>query len=122
MKPDLVVERDDVGRIDVKARLHARVEAVLVRDKDTIKLYTKGADNIIFNRLKSVSEQPFYETAEEKLEEYSKFGYRTLVYAMRIVSPEEYQELLQKIDSVSGLPNFEDHISKDSLIPIFTIL
>ena len=86
--------------------------SVLVRDKDVIKLYTKGADNIIFSRLKKGVDQPFYEIVEEKLEEYSKFGYRTLVYAMKIVSQEEYEGLVDKIKGAAGLENFEERISK----------
>ncbi|EGT53529.1 hypothetical protein CAEBREN_03693 [Caenorhabditis brenneri] len=65
--------------------------SVVVRDKGEIKLYTKGADTVIFERLEQGSEQSV-DYCTEHLEDYASFGYRTLCFAVRKLSNEEYAQ------------------------------
>ena len=59
--------------------------SVVVRDNGVIKMFVKGADNIIRDRL-SRKEQPFLEYNQSKLNEYSRKGLRTLMVAMKVYS------------------------------------
>jgi len=89
--------------------------SMLLRDGADIKLYIKGADNVILERLNYETEQPYLKFINEKLEEFSKQGYRTLVYAMRMVSEDEYIKLREEIDDVAILENREEKMGKDIL-------
>lgn len=59
---------------------------MVVRDGDTIKMYTKGADSIIKKRL--ADDQTF--NLDSELNRFSVIGLRTLLIAMRIISQKEY--------------------------------
>ncbi|KIH56217.1 phospholipid-translocating P-type ATPase, flippase, partial [Ancylostoma duodenale] len=66
--------------------------SVVIRDPSgAIKLYTKGADTMILERLVPGSENDI-NICHEHLEDFASFGYRTLCFAMRIVPEEEYKE------------------------------
>lgn len=56
--------------------------SVVVRDGDTIKMYTKGADSIIKKRL--AEDQTF--DLDTELNRFSVIGLRTLLIAMRVIS------------------------------------
>uniref|UniRef100_A0A1I7XTK0 P-type phospholipid transporter n=1 Tax=Heterorhabditis bacteriophora TaxID=37862 RepID=A0A1I7XTK0_HETBA len=65
--------------------------SVIVRDSHgTIKLYTKGADSVIFERLEFRNDKDVETICRNHLEDYASFGYRTLCFAMK------------EIDSVSN--------------------
>ena len=53
---------------------------------------------------------PYLEYVNGKLEEFSKRGYRTLVFAMKIVSEDEYKALKESLDDVAGADNREEKI------------
>ena len=60
-------------------------------EKGVIKLYVKGADNIIKKRLSHL--QPFYSgTVEEYLDRFAVKGLRTLLIATKILTLEEYKK------------------------------
>ncbi|CAG8531096.1 15145_t:CDS:10 [Funneliformis caledonium] len=64
--------------------------STIVRSPDgKIKLYCKGADTVILERLSE--NNPFTESTLQHLEEYATEGLRTLCIAMREVSEEEYR-------------------------------
>ena len=66
----------------------------IVRGPDgKIKLYCKGADTVIFERL-AAEGQTFTELTMNQLEEYATEGLRTLCIAMREVSEDEYTKWL----------------------------
>ncbi|CAP30827.2 Protein CBR-TAT-1 [Caenorhabditis briggsae] len=66
--------------------------SVIVRDQEgEIKLYTKGADTVIFERLVRGSEQSV-DWCTDHLEDYASFGYRTLCFAVRKLSDGEYEQ------------------------------
>jgi phospholipid-translocating P-type ATPase (flippase) len=63
--------------------------SILIKDRDTYKLYVKGADNMIIDNLDPLMYQHFLENTKRKLKEYSTQGYRTLCMAMKILSEAE---------------------------------
>ena len=74
--------------------------SVLVRDPrdDLLKLYVKGADDVIRERLKKEAQNPFIEAEVDNfVREASKTGLRTLLFAMKIVDEDELQEFQEKL-------------------------
>ena len=64
--------------------------SILIRDENGVyKMYMKGADNIIKQRLGKNIEQPFLLKIDSYLKEFSAVGLRTLMMAMKILSEEE---------------------------------
>jgi len=68
--------------------------SVLVRDPRTkrLKLYTKGADSIIFNLLSEESKGKHWPDAKKALTKFASKGLRTLVCAYREISEEEFKQ------------------------------
>jgi phospholipid-transporting ATPase len=65
--------------------------SVIVKYDGKIRLYSKGADNIMFERLdKSAKENQKLDDTSNALAEFSRFGLRTLVVAYREISESEY--------------------------------
>ncbi|XP_023214433.1 probable phospholipid-transporting ATPase IA [Centruroides sculpturatus] len=65
--------------------------SVIIRDQNgKIKLYCKGADTVIYERMKE--NQPYRETTLQHLKEFATCGLRTLCCAVSEVSEEFYQE------------------------------
>nr|CDJ87636.1 ATPase domain containing protein [Haemonchus contortus] len=70
--------------------------SVVVRDPSgRIKLYTKGADTVIFERLVEGSEGDI-DLCHAHLEDFASYGYRTLCFAMRVLEEEEYRKWSQE--------------------------
>lgn len=65
-----------------------RMSLVLKGPDGKIKLYCKGADSVILERL--APKDPFEEQTLHHLEEFASEGLRTLCYAMREISQQEY--------------------------------
>jgi phospholipid-transporting ATPase len=65
--------------------------SVIVKDKENqIILYTKGADSIIYARLKKGL--PYLKETEEHLTAFGNEGLRTLVYARKVITSAEYAD------------------------------
>lgn len=64
-----------------------------------IRVYTKGADTVILERLRP--DNPIVETTLQHLEEYASEGLRTLCLAMREVPEEEFQQWYHIYDKAS---------------------
>lgn len=60
--------------------------SIVIRDHGIIKIYTKGADSIIKERL---SKDNLF-NLDEELNKFSVIGLRTLLVAMRIISEKEF--------------------------------
>lgn len=73
---------------------------VIVEDpeSDLLLLYCKGADFAIFERLSMTLEQYFLESTKEDLIKFSTKGYRTLCFAMRVLSKEYYNDWVQRYE------------------------
>ena len=65
-----------------------RMSVVLRGPDGRVKLYCKGADTVILERLSN--DNPFVEPTLEHLENYACEGLRTLCFAMREISDDEY--------------------------------
>ncbi|CAG9539726.1 unnamed protein product [Cercopithifilaria johnstoni] len=70
---------------------------VVVRCPDgVLKLYVKGADSMIFERLRK--DLPVVDNCMIHLLDYASKGYRTLCFAMRVLELEEYKKWTQEFE------------------------
>nr|CAD2144792.1 unnamed protein product [Meloidogyne enterolobii] len=77
--------------------------SVILKDKNNkIKLYCKGADNIIFDRLSSeLNSSHSLESATQALNDYAQKGYRTLCFGMRELDSEFYLNWIEDFKTSS---------------------
>ncbi|CAO3628413.1 unnamed protein product [Mucor hiemalis] len=74
--------------------------SVIIRGPDgRVKLYCKGADTVILERLSD--DNPFVKPTLEHLESYACEGLRTLCFAMREISDSEYAQWSQVYEKAS---------------------
>eukprot|EP00043_Microstomoeca_roanoka_P004522 m.50266 g.50266 ORF g.50266 m.50266 type:complete len:1089 (-) comp12533_c0_seq3:442-3708(-) len=74
--------------------------SVIVRDQDNnIKLFCKGADSVIYERLSP--SQPFATATKDHLHKFATEGLRTLCVAVRLLKEEEYQAWSRIYDEAS---------------------
>ena len=60
--------------------------SILVKDEGgNIKLYMKGADTIILDKINRYSKSYIYSSTKEHLDSFCKKGLRTLVYSMKMI-------------------------------------
>lgn len=87
--------------------------SALVRSPDgKIKLYIKGADTVIFERL-SKTDNPYVDSTVALLEEYASEGLRTLCIAYRDISEQEYFEWSKIYEkAATTINNRGDELSK----------
>ncbi|ODV97125.1 hypothetical protein PACTADRAFT_84362 [Pachysolen tannophilus NRRL Y-2460] len=76
-----------------------RMSALFRCPDGSIRLYTKGADTVILERLHD--DNPFVDATLAHLETFAAEGLRTLCIATRIVPEEEYQEWLKRYTKAS---------------------
>jgi phospholipid-transporting ATPase len=67
-----------------------RMSAILRCPDGKIRIYCKGADTVILERL--ARDNPFVDLTTQHLEDYATEGLRTLCLAMREISDEEYRQ------------------------------
>ncbi|OBA20430.1 membrane-spanning Ca-ATPase [Metschnikowia bicuspidata var. bicuspidata NRRL YB-4993] len=67
-----------------------RMSAIFRCPDGVIRLFCKGADTVILERLSTADPQPFVDATIRHLEEFASEGLRTLCIASRIVSEKEY--------------------------------
>ncbi|KAG0289913.1 hypothetical protein BGZ98_003648 [Dissophora globulifera] len=86
--------------------------STIVRGPDRkIKLYCKGADTVIMERLGSENE--FMDTTLQHLEDYATEGLRTLCVAMREIPEKEYQHWSHIYDrAATTIQNRSDELDK----------
>jgi len=73
-------------------------ESVLVKEGSLYKLYIKGADSIIEERLDESTPSAVLEKARYFVNLFSSKGYRTLYVAMRILSVEEFEDFISELE------------------------
>ena len=73
-------------------------ESVLVKEGSLYKLYIKGADSIIEERLDESTPSAILEKARYFVNLFSAKGYRTLYVAMRILSVEEFEDFISELE------------------------
>ncbi|GJD09207.1 Probable phospholipid-transporting ATPase 5 [Galdieria sulphuraria] len=74
-----------------------RMSIIVQTPENRILLLVKGAESVIFPRLKQENREEI-ETANFQVEKFAKEGLRTLVFAERELSPEFYQEWIEKLN------------------------
>ncbi|KAF9351663.1 hypothetical protein BGX26_010376 [Mortierella sp. AD094] len=86
--------------------------STIVRGPDRkIKLYCKGADTVILERLGSENE--FVDATMQHLEDYATEGLRTLCVAMREIPEKEYQNWIQIYDrAATTIQNRSEELDK----------
>ena len=66
--------------------------SIIVRDSDgLIKLYMKGADNVILSKINTFSKQHLFTKTCEHVDKFAKDGLRTLCYSVKVLNEDEYQ-------------------------------
>ncbi|KAL0135268.1 hypothetical protein V8B55DRAFT_1555346 [Mucor lusitanicus] len=99
-----------------------RMSVVLRGPDGRVKLYCKGADTVILERLSK--DNPFVEPTLAHLENYACEGLRTLCFAMRDISDDEYKHwaaIYEKasttlVDRAQELDNAAELIEKDMFL------
>eukprot|EP00455_Lapot_gusevi_P036920 TRINITY_DN4116_c0_g3_i2.p1 TRINITY_DN4116_c0_g3~~TRINITY_DN4116_c0_g3_i2.p1 ORF type:complete len:1260 (-),score=363.04 TRINITY_DN4116_c0_g3_i2:462-4241(-) len=102
---------------------HRKRMSVVLRDPrdNLIKLYCKGADTIVYDRLSEQSKARDWEFTFRELEEFAKIGLRTLVCAYKVLSEEEFLEWYRELKTARSdmqnragkVANAEDMIERN---------
>lgn len=71
--------------------------SIIIEDQGILKMYTKGADSIVKERLSHDNKL----NLDLELTKFSSIGLRTLLIAMRTISKEEYKNFREKISKLS---------------------
>ena len=72
--------------------------SIIFRDKNVIKIYCKGADIEIVKRLSYKGKKTKkFEIIYSELDNFSKYGFRTLMYGYKIIKESEYTSWIDKI-------------------------
>ncbi|KAG1226260.1 hypothetical protein G6F35_002993 [Rhizopus arrhizus] len=88
-----------------------RMSAIIRSSDGSIKLYCKGADTVILERL--AENNPFVENTLVHLEDFASEGLRTLCIAMREIPEEEYTRWSQIYDkAATTLVNRSEELDK----------
>eukprot|EP00828_Plagiopyla_frontata_P002828 TRINITY_DN1061_c0_g2_i1.p1 TRINITY_DN1061_c0_g2~~TRINITY_DN1061_c0_g2_i1.p1 ORF type:complete len:700 (+),score=100.13 TRINITY_DN1061_c0_g2_i1:454-2553(+) len=85
--------------------------SVIIRENNLIKLYVKGADNVIGKKLRS-GNQPFLTAINDKVYQYAQQGLRTLCIAMRVINDNELQSILERIQCIIEQPNRQEKLDE----------
>ena len=91
--------RNDIERLQlIEFTSDRKRETVIVKDRGIIKVYVKGADSIIEERLSKKTPESILKQCKYYVNKFSAQGFRTLFIAMRILSQEEYDEYEKKLN------------------------
>lgn len=82
--------------------------------RKVIKMYVKGADNMIIQRLDQREKQVFLEKIQYRLDEFAKMGFRTLMVAYKEIGEKEYEEFETKLNALANVENREERICKQN--------
>ncbi|KAI1427418.1 hypothetical protein F5Y12DRAFT_171568 [Xylaria sp. FL1777] len=90
-----------------------RMSAIIRMPDGRIILFCKGADSIIYSRLKRGEQTELRRTTAEHLELFAREGLRTLCIAQRILSEQEYLEWRKEHDkAASALQDREEKLEE----------
>ncbi|KAJ3571132.1 hypothetical protein NPX13_g5488 [Xylaria arbuscula] len=79
-----------------------RMSAIIRMPDGRIVLFCKGADSIIYSRLKRGEQTELRKTTAEHLELFAREGLRTLCIAQRVLSEQEYLEWRKEHDKAAS--------------------
>lgn len=90
-----------------------RMSAIFRCPDGMIRLFCKGADTVILERLSELEPQPFVNATIRHLEDFASDGLRTLCIASRIVPEEEYQAwAAQYYEASTALENRSEQLDE----------
>ena len=90
--------RNDIERLQlIEFNSERKRETVIVKDRGLIKVYVKGADSVIEERLSNKTNKSILKQCKYYINKFSSHGYRTLFIAMKIISQKEYDEYNEKL-------------------------
>ena len=90
--------RNDIERLQlIEFSSDRKRETVIVKDRGVIKVYCKGADSIIEERLSKKTPENILKQCKYYVNKFSAQGFRTLFLAMKILSQEEYDNYASKL-------------------------
>ncbi|KAM6961212.1 phospholipid-transporting ATPase ID [Aplochiton taeniatus] len=93
------------------SNMRKRMSVIVRNPKGQVKLYSKGADTVIFDRLDE-SNKDLMHTTLEHLNEFAGEGLRTLALAYRDLDEDYLQEWMKKLLSASTvIENREDRLA-----------
>ena len=88
-----------------------RMSAIIRMPDDKIMLYCKGADSIIYSRLKKGEQQELRKTTAEHLEMFAREGLRTLCIATKEIDEDTYQKWNKEHDvAAAAIENRDDKL------------
>lgn len=88
-----------------------RMSAIFRCPDGVIRLFCKGADTVILERLSRLEPQPYVDATIRHLEEFASEGLRTLCIASRIISDAEYNQWAKEYyEASSTLENRGDKL------------
>ena len=76
-------------------------ESVIVKENNSIKLYIKGADTIIEQRLTKETNKDILSKCKSSVNYFSSQGYRTLLIGMKILSQNEYNIFAKNLNEAN---------------------
>ncbi|MCJ1311264.1 hypothetical protein MMC25_004935 [Agyrium rufum] len=92
-----------------------RMSAIIRAPDGRLTLYCKGADSVIYSRLRRGEQGQLRKDTAEHLEVFAREGLRTLCIAQRELSEEEYSAWSEKHDiAASAVQNREDKLEEVS--------
>ena len=112
----LVVEYPDgrlvkffvIGSIDFTSE-RRRMSVLLRKEDGTVVLYTKGADNVMFDLLAPNQSNPtLIDDAKEQLVQFSRVGLRALVVAMRVLPESMLMDWTGRYDEACSIVGDRD--------------
>ena len=112
----LVVEYPDgrmvkfivIGSIDFTSE-RRRMSVLLRKEDGTVVLYTKGADNVMFDLLAPNQPNPtLIEESKEQLVQFSRVGLRALVVAMRVLPEDMLMDWTGRYDEACSIVGDRD--------------
>ncbi|GAP87238.1 putative phospholipid-translocating ATPase [Rosellinia necatrix] len=90
-----------------------RMSAIIKMPDGRIILFCKGADSIIYSRLKRGEQAELRKTTAEHLEMFAREGLRTLCIAQRVLSEQEYLEWRKEHDrAASAMQDREEKLEE----------
>ena len=92
--------------------------SIIIKDNKSIKLYIKGADSEIKNRLAKHQHLSFLETADKFIDIFSQKGFRTLLVGYKILDEDIYERFLIHVNQA----NQDLQNKKDKLEEIYDLL
>ena len=88
-------------------------ETVVVKDGSLIKLYIKGADSIIEERLSKNTRPEILAQCKNYVNKFSAQGFRTLFIAMKVLSQSEYETFAKELEQANmNLDNKDEKVKE----------